>query len=273
MPQLMKSVNTLVNRGVGDVISMSFGATEETFPSPAAIKALRYAFINANRHHVTLMSSSGDIGPANYDQDGNVLRHQANSWPTSDPLVTSVGGTQLHLNAAGNRLAPDNVWNDIPIGIDAAGGGSPSHVFKRPSYQRGISTGAGAFRATPDISMTAAVDGGVLVYMSFAPDGPSWGIFGGTSVASPVFSGVAAVAAQVAHHRLGLINPKLYWLAGHHAPGIVDITRGNNTFTLLDDQGNPVFTVPGTQARRGYDMASGVGTANGYQLVHELAGR
>ncbi len=33
---------------------------------------------------------------------------RVNSWPSSDPLVTSVGGTQLHLDANGNRLAPDN---------------------------------------------------------------------------------------------------------------------------------------------------------------------
>jgi hypothetical protein len=25
------------------------------------------------------------------------------SWPSTDPLVTSVGGTQLHLDANGNR--------------------------------------------------------------------------------------------------------------------------------------------------------------------------
>ena len=98
-------------------------------------------------------------------------------------------------------------------------------------------------------------------------------MIGGTSASTPMFAGVVAVADQVAGHRLGLINPKLYTLAAQNARGIVDITRGNNTFSLLDDNGDTVFTVNGTQARPGYDMASGVGTPDGYHLVHELAGR
>ena len=219
MPQLMTSIKKLVNRHIGDVISMSFGATEETFPSADAIRSLRYAFKSATRHGVTLVSSSGDTGPTDYKANGTDLyRHQVLSWPQSDPLVTSVGGTQLHLNASGTRIAPDNVWNDIPVGIDASGGGSQSHVFARPWYQRGVNTDAGAWRATPDISMTAAVDGGVDVFTSFAPDGPSWGIYGGTSASSPMFAGVTAVADQVAGRRFGLLNPKLYRLSTAHAP-------------------------------------------------------
>ena len=34
------------------------------------------------------------------------------SWPDSDPLVTGVGGTRLHLTAAGRHTRPDTVWND-----------------------------------------------------------------------------------------------------------------------------------------------------------------
>ena len=47
---------------------------------------------------------------------------RVNMWPSSDPLVTSVGGTQLTLDDAGNRLAPDVVWNDG--GVPA----TPSHM-------------------------------------------------------------------------------------------------------------------------------------------------
>ena len=165
MPEMMHTIKVLVRRHIGDVISMSFGATEETFPSAASIRALRPAFKLAKRHGVTLVAASGDTGPTDYKTNGDLFRHQVLSWPQSDPLVTSVGGTQLHLNATGNRTAPDNVWNDIPIGIDASGGGSQSHVFARPWYQQGVNTRAGNWRATPDISMSAAVDGGVTVFV------------------------------------------------------------------------------------------------------------
>ena len=184
-----------------------------------------------------------------------------------------MGGTQLHLDAAGNRLAPDNVWNDIPVGIDAAGGGGPSHVFPRPLFQLGTRTGSGLARATPDISMSAAVDGGALVYLGFPGVRIGYHVFGGTSVASPLFSGIVAIADQIAGHRLGWINPKLYAIGTRASKGVVDVTIGNNTFTLLDDNGDPVFTVPGFKAVPGYDMASGLGTVDALRFTHALADR
>ena len=65
-------------------------------------------------------------------------------------------------------------------------------MFARPSYQRCVAGVVGHHRGTPDISMSAAVDGGVLVYIGFTGgDGitPGYYIFGGTSEASPVFAG------------------------------------------------------------------------------------
>jgi subtilase family serine protease len=109
------------------------------------------------------------------------------------------------------------------------------------------------------------------VYIGFTGgDGitPGYYIFGGTSEASPEFAGVVAIADQNAHRRLGLLNPRLYALAAHHAPGIVDVTAGDNTVTFT--QGGQTFTVPGFPAVRGYDMSTGVGTVDAARLVTEL---
>ena len=125
----------------------------------------------------------------------------------------------------------------------------------------------GAKRGTPDISMSAAVNGGAWVYTSFAGiGGPGWNIFGGTSEASPIFSGVVALADQYAHHRLGLINPALYTLGalsrvGVPNTGIVDVTSGNNSFG----------GVTGYDATPGYDLASGWGTVDAAKFVPALA--
>ena len=99
-------------------------------------------------------------------------------------------------------------------------------MFPRPDFQRGTNTGAGNARATPDISMSAAVDGGALVFESFPGDPGGYSIVGGTSWATPLFSGIVAIADQAAGHRLGLINPTLYdRLAGRHGgSGTVDAT-------------------------------------------------
>ncbi len=82
-----------------------------------------------------------------------------------------------------------------------------------------------------------------------------------------------ALADQVAGHPLGLINPRLYALSAAHAPGIVDVTSGNNTVSFFQGPGNKLRTVRGFAARRGYDLASGVGTIDAPAFVRELAGR
>jgi subtilase family serine protease len=273
-PQIVEAENYVIRHNLGDVITQSFGATEETFPTQASLLALRSAYKNALVHHVTVLGSSGDGGATDEETNGvDFFRRPVNSWPSSDPLVTSVGGTQLHLDANGFRTAPDNVWNDTALlGSPAAGGGGLSIVFRRPFYQNGVASIVGGARGTPDVSMSAAVDGGAIVYLGFTGSGivPGYYVFGGTSEASPLFSGVVAVADQAAGHRLGLLNPALYALGNGGNGGIVDITSGTNTVTF--PQGGQTITVNGFNAVPGYDLASGLGTANGNRLVNDLAG-
>jgi subtilase family serine protease len=267
-PQIVKAENYAIDHHLGDVISQSFGATEETFPSAASIQHLRSAVMNAAAHHISVLASSGDEGVSNAHFNGVTLyTHRVNSWPSTDPLVTSVGGLQLHLNGRGERTLPDNVWNDTNLlGSPAASGGGQSAVFSRPSYQNSVSGVVGGWRGTPDISLSAAVDGGALVYVSFLP--PGFYIVGGTSEASPEFAGIVAIADQAAGHDLGLLNPRLYAI-GSGGPGIPDITIGNNTVTFT--QNGHTYTVPGYNAVTGYDMASGLGTVDAAKLVAELA--
>lgn len=269
LPQIVKAENYVINHHIGDVISQSFGATEETFPSRPSLLRLRTAFKNAAAHHVTVLASSGDGGVTNPRFDGTLFERRVNSWPSSDPLVTSVGGTQLHLNARGARTQPDNVWNDTELFHSAvAGGGGRSHIFSRPTYQDRVRSVVGDRRGTPDISLSSAVDGGALVYTSFAGYAAGWHIFGGTSEASPLLAGLVAIADQAAGHDLGLLNPKLYALGSGNG-GIVDITRGNNTVTFT--QHHQSVTVQGFKAVRGYDMASGLGTVDATALVQAIA--
>jgi subtilase family serine protease len=267
LPEMMNAEQSLINQGVPDVITQSFGATENTFPgfstgNFSSLLNLRYAFKDAFLHGVTVLASSGDDGATDADFDGSLFPMRVNSWPSSDPLVTSIGGTQLSLDNSGSRLSPDVVWND---GFGAGGGGD-SAVFTRPLFQIGVKGVVGAKRGTPDISMSAAVDGAAWVYISAGGFGaPGWQLVGGTSEASPIFSGIVAMADQLAGHRLGDINPALYALGAlsqHHVPtGLVDVTSGNNSFA----------GVTGFNAATGYDMASGWGTIDANKFVHTLA--
>ena len=220
-----------------------------------------------------MLASSGDSGSTDAFADGSCCYpFPVDSWPSSDPLVTSVGGTQLHLDAAGNRLAPDQVWND---GFGAGGGGL-SQVFHRPDFQDGLERVVGDARGTPDISLSAAVDGGAIVYYSFVGPASPWHIFGGTSEASPLFAGIVAIADQAAGHRLGNLNQALYDLRPRRNSGIVDVTIGDNGGQLgcTKARGTPDevdVVVPGYPATRGCDLASGLGAVDATALVAALA--
>ncbi len=281
-PQIVEAENYVINHHLGDVISQSFSATEQTFPNKATLDSLRGAYENAAAHHVTVTAATGDSGAANTELDGETYYlYPTSEWPPTDPLVTAVGGTQLHLNAAGGHTSPDTVWNDtynVPtqqfiFGDNGpnplAGGGGKSVFFSRPWYQDSVRNVVGNARGVPDVSMSGACNGAVDVYQSFGGEPAGWYPTCGTSEATPLFSAVVALADQWAGHSLGLINPALYQLSAERAPGIVDVTSGNNTVSFTQNGKN--YTVKGYSATKGYDLASGVGTVNGAYFVPELA--
>ncbi len=283
IPEIVAAENYVIDHHLGTVISQSFGAAEATFPGAASISTLRSAYVNADQQHVTVLAATGDQGATDYSNDAGTLlyTHRAVIWPASDPLVTAVGGTQLALDSTGRRTTGDAVWNDgnnyallnalngspDPTGI--ATGGGKSTIFGRPSYQNGVARVVGNHRGIPDISMSAACSGLVLTYNSFRGEQTGWYASCGTSEATPLFAGIVALAAQVAGHSLGLINPALYSLYAEHAPGLVDVTQGTNTVSFT--QKGTMYTVKGYSAGRGYDLASGVGTVNADLFVPELA--
>ena len=281
-PQIVTAEEYVINHHLGDVISQSFGATEQTFPSKAAVEALRGVYTGASRHHITVLSASGDNGATDVGLDGQTFyTRPVTSWPASDPLVTGVGGTQLHLDSSGNPLSPDTVWNDtfstsaqdFILGSSGpsplASGGGKSIFFSRPAYQNPVRNVVGRSRGVPDISMSAACNGAVDVYQSFAGEAAGWYPTCGTSEATPLFAGIVALADQVAGHPLGLINSALYTMAARHLPGLADVTSGDNTVSFT--QGGQSHTVHGFTAGPGYDLASGVGTVNAAEFVPELA--
>ena len=269
LPQLMNAQESLINKGVGDVYLEIVGMGEASFPgfstgNYSSLLNLRYAFEDAYSHHVTVIAPSGDSGvtqTASEQPPYPLFKSKVAAWPASDPLVTGVGGTALHLSPSGDRLSPDVTWHDEY----GASGGGPSAVFTRPQYQNAVAGVVGAQRGTPDISMSAAP--GCWAYYSFpGGSGPGWHIFAGSTVSAPMMAGIVALADEVAGHRLGLINPALYKLgelqqAGHQGTGIVSVTAGNNSFGGLT----------GYKAGPGYNLATGWGTINAATFVPALA--
>jgi subtilase family serine protease len=281
-PQIVEAENYVINHNLGDVISQSFGATEETFPSAASIFALRSSFQNAFTHQVTVLAATGDSGVADVElNEVDYYTFKVVDWPPTDPLVTAVGGTELNLNAQGQPVSPATVWNDTynvaanEVAFGDAGpnplatNGGVSSVFSRPAYQDGVASVVGNARGVPDIVMSGACNGAVETYQSFPGSPAGWYLACGTSESTPLFAGIVALADQVAGHRLGLINPALYAMKAANAPGLVPVTSGNNTVTFT--QNGQTYTLTGYQAEPGYNLASGLGTVNAAEFVPELA--
>jgi subtilase family serine protease len=263
LPELETALKYVADHKLADVVSQTFGATEETFPNDKTIMGLRDGLDAAAKQDITVVNASGDTGTTNFQLDGeNLYTMPVNGWPSADPLVTSVGGTELSLDATGTRTSPDVVWNDTEIfGFPAASGGGLSSVFKRPKYQDGVKSVVDGARGTPDISMSSGVDGSVWIEYSFDGGNAPFDIAGGTSAGTAQFAGIVALADQVAGQRLGGIDDALYSIP--YGGGLVDVTEGNN---------DPGFDgVPGYDAGPGYDLASGLGTVDPPRFVPALA--
>ena len=284
-PQIVKAEEWVIDHKLGGVISQSFSATEETFAGLAQINRyhLRGAITDAYDHGVTMLAASGDAGATDYQVNGSdYYTHRVTSWPDSDPYVTAVGGTQLK-ESAGQYTSV--AWNDTyNQGADVywggstdpdplASGGGRSELFPRPSYQKAVKSVTGTRRGVPDIAMSAACNGAVNIYSSFTPGDAGWSLTCGTSEATPEFAAIVALADQAAGHWLGLINPTLYKLLTERATGLVDVTAGNNTVSFYQGTATKPHVVTGYQARKGYDLVTGVGTVNASKFVYELAGK
>jgi subtilase family serine protease len=262
-----------VNNQLGDVISQSFGEAE-ICEEPNLVAAQHQDFANATRNGVTVFASSGDDGAGLPTCNGASLFLSA-STPASDPLVTAVGATQLEaaryciavlgcnpaLNPPPGTYDSEVVWNESATGFGASGGGF-SVLYGEPSYQKGTLHG-GKQLGVPDVSYTGAVLHGVLTYLDVPGEAPGFYLFGGTSVGSPQWSAILAIADQKAGHDLGFINKALYHIGQappHYAASFHDVTSGNNSFG----------GVTGFSAGPGWDPATGLGSPDTAQLVNWL---
>ena len=278
-PAMMNAEQFIVDNHQATVITQSFGAVEEGFGSTQSLLNLRHAFISAAANGVTVLASSGDGGSANSTRtptkNPTTVPFPTVNWPASDPLVTAVGGTYLCTNPT-TGMGIDNIDPpancDVTPGVRERGwidsGGGFSHVFAIPGYQGALPAGStpntSGMRGVPDVGFQASARTGPLVYDT-APGAGGWFIVGGTSCSSPEFSGIVAIADQIAGHGLGQINPTLYKLAADpvkYATDFYDVTTGNN-------QADP--SIPGYPATTGWDPVTGLGTPNAAMLAPALA--
>jgi subtilase family serine protease len=214
------------------------------------------------------------------------------SNPASDPLVTGVGGTELHaadycLTSLGcdpsthpspGTYQSEIAWNEGPLGdfpnnfaaTEATGGGF-SVIVNEPPYQNGThGLHGGHQRATPDVAYNGAILHGVLTYLNIPGIAPGFYRFGGTSCGAPQWSAITAIMNQKAGARLGFLNKAIYDIGKHHnQTSFHDTTTGNNSALEFDSMNNPVL-ITGYSAGTGWDATTGFGSPIGTTVADAL---
>ena len=137
--------------------------------------------------------------------------------PADSPNLTAVGGSSLSYGA-GLSYGTESWWNDSQSG---AGGFGTSKFFSAP-YQTPLS-GTTA-RSVPDVVANADPAEGVVLCQADNGGCPNGGLYGGTSLAAPMWAAFTALLNQSQGTNLGFLNPLIYPLAGtagFHGPASI----------------------------------------------------
>ena len=229
------------------VVSVSYGWFLDAFGQESLERTWDSTILQpaiAAHPNVSFFASSGDSGAG----FGLI-------YPAASPEVVSVGGTSLNLTASGQ-------WSS-EVGWGGSGGGY-SQAFAIPSYQQNDGfSGNNGMRTNPDVAADADPATGVAVYDPYdLGSATPWDQVGGTSLATPLWAGMVAIADQgrvlAGGQPLGATQA-LTGLYGLPSSDFHDITTGSNGSNGVYDAGT------------GYDLVTGIGTPIGNMLVHDLA--
>ncbi|MGA7923555.1 MAG: protease pro-enzyme activation domain-containing protein, partial [Thermoplasmata archaeon] len=257
---LYSAVDYLVAHQAVDVLSLSWGEPDVgSFNNAACTEAcnatsdgtyalLHPVLLEAAMEGISVLAATGDCGAA----DGT--NGVSTNYPASDPWVTAVGATDLSLGASGG-YASETGWSGNASGaqgcVNQGGSGGGYSPFPRPWWQSASGVPVTpSTRGTPDVSMV----GGTPVSIYF--HGGRTGVEG-TSVGTPIWAGLTAVADNRSGSSLGFLNPSLYAVArsSHYRTAFHDVLTGSN----------------GYAAGPGWDPVTGLGSPNVVDLLPILS--
>jgi subtilase family serine protease len=270
------AMNLVVDRHLAQIVTNSYGFHGEFLPA-GFIKPFEQTLVQGAIEGIGIYFSSGDSG-----DETSVLGVADADWPATSPWVTAVGGTSLGVSAANTR-AIETGWGTSTYRCDTTtlacarlawlygAGGGDSRIFAEPSYQASL---PGTARHVPDVAAVGDPQTGYLIGQTQAfPDGNSYDEYriGGTSLSSPIFAGLMALADQASGSPHGFANPLFYAhpgafydvlsvktaVARRNFNNSVDASAGTSDFlrTFDDYSGSPTQST-----HAGWDNVTGLGT-------------
>ena len=311
---LAEAVNLAVVRHLGNTISNSWTSIE-ALGNPAQFNRIERILQQAAAQGIDVNFATGDAG-----DEVSRVGFVSVDYPASSPFATGVGGTSLALNPDhsiafqtgwGNnatQIAAPSGPNTFPVvppkpfGFQGGGGGGSSRIFAKPAFQNGL---AGTTRQVPDISMLGDPFTGTEIIITL-DNQLLVGVVGGTSLSTPMFSGVMAIAAQKnGHVGLGQAAPLLYNLPAGAVSDVAPFSSPDNVTGIITVNGAPtsltaeqlaaplqnttsfysaLYNDPSSAAwyvltfgtdssltvTAGWDNVTGVGTPNGAPFVNAI---
>ena len=246
------SMQYIIDNNLGDAISDSWGSDEDYETSPEEFKSYESILIRAAAKGVSFQFATGDDGDA-----GLGTPVGAPSVPADSPHATAVGGTAILNNVGGSGFTSVG-WGDGfallytgqngPVDPPTSrflggGGGGESIYWPKPKWQAAL---PGSGRQTPDVSALADPYTGFPVVQSDRVYGKKNHVleegWGGTSLASPIFTAMWVIAQEKAGHRLGLAAP----LLARMKTGLTDVlplgNANNLSGSITDKNGTTAYS-------------------------------
>jgi subtilase family serine protease len=249
---LQAGMSYIVSNHLADAVSDSWGGEADLFSGPLEEQSYDQILELAAAKGISFQFSSGDDG-----DNGLGTPIGAISVPANSPHATAVGGTSILNNPNGsgyetlgwgssfvllNNQGVQDPPSPYPAYFGGSGGGESAY-FPKPSWQASL---PGTGRQTPDVSALADPYTGVpIVVTSQGVQGVEVG-WGGTSLASPIFTALWTIANQHAGHSLGLAAP---YIAGLKPGDLVDVlplsSITNVAGTVYDSSGATYYSAAG----------------------------
>ena len=256
---LQDAMSYITKNNLGNSVNDSWEVDLDMIAGPLEEKSFDQLLEIAAAKGISFQFSTGDGGDS-----GLGTPVGAPGVPSNSPHATAVGGTAIVNKIHGSGYETLG-WGDsfveindggvldppAPLPFVGGGGGGESIYFAKPSWQKRL---PGTGRQTPDVSALADPYTGVPIVLT---EGGVQGVeagWGGTSLASPIFTAFWAIADQKAGHSLGLAAPAIAALKSGALVDVLPLSDPTNvTGTIVDDTGATFYSATGLFAGQLYD--------------------
>lgn len=303
------AMQSIIDNDIGTAVSDSWEEDTDLFAGPAEQQSYEDILEVAAAKGISFQFSTGDGG------DGGLgTPVGAPGVPSVSPHATAVGGTAILNNPTGKGFTPV-AWGDdfsevnvfgpvVPpfAFFNFGGGGGESVYWPKPVWQASL---PGTGRQTPDVSALADPYTGIPVLLTSGGVKTLFPGYGGTSLASPIFTAFWVLAQEAVGGPLGQASPTLAALKtgltdvapltnANDITGSITTSSGTSSYTTADifagaiggntefvagvynlDGGDITYGIgfgldSSLTATVGWDNATGYGTPNGLPFINAV---